>query len=75
MFYECCNESNGNKRSPHSWGVLVDESVKRDLVDNGWHINLCDNQEGQCGGASHFVVMRGLESSLNRIIATMNKFN
>jgi len=75
MFYECCDEGSGNTRRPRSWGERVDMSVKRDLVDNGWHLEQCtSNVDGRCGGGnwSHVVLMTRVDSALGRMIGAMN---
>ena len=75
MFHECCDEGSGNTRCPRSWGVKVEMEVKRDLIENGWHMGECtSNVDGRCGGGnwSHVVLMTKVDSALGRMLGAMN---
>jgi hypothetical protein len=41
MFYECFNAVTGETGRPRAWGEKVGAEYKAQLLDDGWHTQIC----------------------------------
>ena len=49
LFHECCNVATGETQRPRPWGNKLPIEEKESLLKDGWHENLCGEQNGVCG--------------------------
>jgi hypothetical protein len=47
MFYECFNAVTGETGRPRAWGEKVDAEVKTQLLNDGWHKQVCTEEDDE----------------------------
>ncbi len=45
MFHECFNEITKEVFRPRAWGEKVDQSIKDELLNGGWHTRVCPKDD------------------------------